>query len=222
MTVSKYELKEKARGLRKQGITYTQMEKDLKVKRGTLHYWCRDVLLSEEQIEKIVQNSRDHRAKGRCIIAKRNKQERIERRAKCMQEGRDLVNTLTNRELMLVGTALYWGEGGKTKSVTCHNSDASMIRLFQRWLSECFDVPYSKMSIMLHLFEDMDKEEQEEYWRGATGLPKEQFYKTQVLKGRKLTGRIHKMKHGTCAIYVHDVNLFYQIEGMIEQLGNNT
>lgn len=217
---TKYQLKEEAISLRKEGVSLIKIEKALGVKRGTLHYWCKDIVLNDEQIAKLKQNSTDAGAYGRALATKKNREDRQQRQEYYNAIGKRLIDgELTDRELLLVGTALYWSEGSKARRwVQFGNSDPFMIKLYVRWL-KCLGVKLDRLRARLWMHNNLDEREQKEYWKKVTGLLENQFYKTGIVNRPEPTERVKQILHGVLHVYVtKSTNLFYRIEGMIKQL----
>lgn len=213
--MAKAKEKIKARELRRQGKSIVKIAKEVGVTRGTVSIWCRDIELTEEQKRVFKEQS-----KTGCLAANEaNKKERLERQQKYQQEGQQEIGDISDRDLMLIGAALYWAEGGKTtRTIQFSNSDLQMLLLFMRWTNKCLQISKEKIKVIIHIHEDLDKEEEEKYWCNALGLKREQFYKTQIKKNPLTGHRKKKLYHGTVQLYIFDANLFYKIEGMIKGL----
>src|SRR5690606_26697928 len=86
--------------------------------------------------------------------------------------GREVVGRLSERDLLIAGTALYAGEGAKTgNSVRFANSDPRMIALFLRWFRHFFDVAEHKLRARLYLHAHLDLDVAEAFWAALTGIP---------------------------------------------------
>jgi len=137
---------------------------------------------------------------------------------------------LTNRELIIAGASLYWGDGRKHDGrVGLVNSDPKMIRFFVKWLTTICQVPKKNIRLGIHLYPDNDKKKTLEFWRDATNLPNSQFLKTQVDKrNNKKAKKKGKLPFGTAHIYVssgkeklYGYRLYQQIKGWIEAINGN-
>ena len=76
--------------------------------------------------------------------------------------------------LHLAGCMLYWAEGAKGRnSLNFVNSDLSMVRLFVRFLRECFQLPNHRITLRLNVYTDngLTLEEIEDHWLDALELP---------------------------------------------------
>jgi hypothetical protein len=95
------------------------------------------------------------------------------------------IGSVSDRELLLIGVALYWAEGAKNKPwavrdrVTFVNSDSSMIRVFLRWL-ELVGVPGDRCRFRLQIHRDADVSAAEEFWAGVVGLTVADLMRTSL------------------------------------------
>ena len=95
-----------------------------------------------------------------------------------LEEGRRRVGRMTEQEFLLVGAALYAGEGSKSEgSVRFANTDPAMIALFCAWLRRFFEVDESRLRLRLYLHEGLDIESANAFWSELTGIPLSQFGK---------------------------------------------
>lgn len=208
-----------ARELRKQGLSIIKIAEQVGVTKGTVSVWCSDISLTSEQIEKLQSNSRDGATKGQLRASEARRKERKERQDRYQNIGKERIGEISDRELMIIGAALYWAEGGKTGRVVAFaNSDPNMMLLYVRWITKCMKVPLLKLKFGLHIHEDLDEEVEKKFWKDTLGIHECKFYKTQIKKNPLTGHRKKKEYHGTLQCFYNDTNLFYQIEGMIKQL----
>jgi transcriptional regulator with XRE-family HTH domain len=156
---------ERARALRAQGWTMPDIAAELGVSRGSVSLWTRDVPFEARPRE---------RARNRGPNAlQRAKQAEIER---LLAEGRARIGELSDRDLLIAGTALYAGEGDKRDgSVGFTNTDPRMIALFLRWFRRNFAPDESRFRVRLYLHEGLDLESANQFWQEVTQIPLEQF-----------------------------------------------
>ena len=121
------------------------------------------------------------------------------------------LETDDERELFHLGIGLYIGEGTKNKQqVRLANTDPQVIRAFLRFLREICGVEEKKISAWLNIFDDVDLEEAQAYWRQVTGLPQSQFYKPFVRANRG--GNYgNKNQYGTLTVCVNNSKLMNRI-----------
>src|SRR5206468_2030516 len=95
-----------------------------------------------------------------------------------LAEGRRRVGNLTERDLLIAGTALYAGEGSKTDGgVKFANSDPRMISLFCTWLRQFFEPDEARLRAHLYLHQGLDLERAISFWSEVTAIPASQFNK---------------------------------------------
>lgn len=220
--------KEGALSLRLRGYSYNQITKRLGIPKATLSGWFTNLVLSQKAQLKIQQ--RVHKASLRGLIKKNKLQtHKAWQQAKCIQkDAMHDVRKLSQRELLLIGAALYWGEGYKKliikdgKERTSHkislsNTDPSMIKLFIKFLQNILKIPTSKISINIRTFQHSNEQEVLRYWQGVTGLPKEQFEKVYYGISRSSLGKrpYNRLPYGTIQVSVGDTKNFHRIIGWI-------
>lgn len=174
---------ERARRLRAQGWTLNEIAAELDVARSSVSVWVRDVEVDEEAREARARanhliGNRDRRFGGRkCGPNKlaRAKQAEIDR---LLEEGRDRIGRLSEREFLVAGTALYAGEGSKHDGqLAFANSDPRMIVFFLAWLRRFFAVDESRLRLWLYLHQGLDLHAAKAFWSDLTRIPVAQFGK---------------------------------------------
>lgn len=142
--------KEKAIALRKQGKTYTDILKVVPVAKSTLAIWLKDAKLSTPEKQKFTEAKRLASLRG----GQTKRKQRVERQKSLFLKSKSEIESLSERELFLIGVALYWAEGSKEKEhspgspLRFANGDPYMIKLFLEWLRAigvkkeriCFDI----------------------------------------------------------------------------------
>ena len=190
------ELKIKAIGMRKEGMSYSQIKEVIPVSKSTLSLWLEKYPLTPEKLREL----RD--------LSPR----RIEAYRATMKKKRDIRVSLqrnlvvkkimkpTERELLVAGFFLFWGEGAKTRrpEVSLANTDPAMIRFFVKWLT-LIGADKDKIKFTLHLYGDMNIKKELLYWSKSLGYPLSAFYKPYIKK-TALTGITYRngFGHGTC------------------------
>jgi len=187
--------------MRQAGASYSQIKAKIPVSKSSLSLWLRDMPLPEERIRVL----RDFSATRIERYRETRRKTREGRWAMVRSKARKDIGVLSNRELLLVGLFLYWGEGGKTKpgTTSLSNSDPAMIRFFMQWL-ESLSVPREKMKVHMHFYSDMDVHAELIYWSGVLGLPLSAFRKSYIKQSKRIDlTYFQRHIHGTC-------NLIYE------------
>lgn len=165
--------------MRRRGLSYSEILKLVPVAQSTISVWCKGISLSNHQ--------KAHLQKLKSEGVKRGARLRHTRTQSLKQliltESSGAVGTITDRELWLIGVALYWGEGSKQHSKTMSqgvkftNSDPSMIKLFDTWLTKIVKVKEENVTYEIYLHESMSREKSRiiSFWSQILGKPAAKF-----------------------------------------------
>jgi hypothetical protein len=184
--------------LRKIGWSYSAIKRELGIAKSTASAWLNKYPLSREQLDKLQFHNEHRIERFRTTMAKK-KQKLFDDEVEVQ---RKMIGKLTEKELYLSGLALYWGEGGKTQysSMTFANTDPRMIRFFLEWLRRAICYPVGHIKIKLHLYKDMNIDDETKYWSQITGFGEDHFAKPYI-KETTLRGLTYKTRgHGTCSV----------------------
>ena len=182
----KLEERRRARELRAEAWTLQEIADELGVAKSSVSVWVRDVeFVAKPRRRVAAQRSYVHPARQ----AKLDQIERLNR------EGLERVGTLSEREFLMAGIALYAGEGAKTDgAVGFANSDPELVALFCRWLRHFFDIDERRVRLRLYLHEGLDLSAATDFWSGLTGVPEDQFmkpYRAAVDGGIRNSKHVH-------------------------------
>ncbi len=224
--MSKSAHKLKAQVLRRQGFSIKQIADKLEVAKSSVSVWCRDVRLKPEQVLNLKLNAVAAGKSGRLLGAKRNHDLKLEKVERYAHDGRIQTAILDKREALLVGAAVYWGEGTKKGQLSFVNSDKDMIIFMFKWFRDILNIP--KTDFVLRVFINESHRSRrtivEKYWATILGVPASQFRSTVFIKS------VHKKKYenysdyyGLLSIRVRrSTDLKYRILGLIEGLKYST
>lgn len=209
--------------MRNRGMSYSQIKKELNVSKSSLSLWLRGQPLSEARIRELRNHNEARIEKCRETKARKKTARLLNVFTKVSSD----IGVMTDREVFLCGLFLYWGEGGKTQytRVSLSNTDPAAVLFFKHWLG-LLGVPDERLKVVLHLYKDMDPEEEIQYWMEVLELPREAFRKPYIKTSRRayLT-YAQKFTHGTCNViyegrdiaeYVH-LSMKYLQEGLLPQ-----
>ena len=211
-------IKEKrlARKLRGQGLSYNEIKKKVNVSKSTLSLWCRDVILSPEQLERLIARKIKGAERGRIIGAKRQQQERIKRTNKLLRQGIREIGKLNKRDRFISGVALYLGDGYKNdKGVGFSNSNPKIIEFMMKWFREFCQIPEEKFRGQIWIHDNLNEFKARKYWSKTTKISIEQFQKSYIAENKTESRKIRKNlhEHGVFAIRVHDSAIQRRILG---------
>ena len=212
--------------LRRNGADYPAILSQLNVAKSTLWRWLKSEGLVETHPQRLIECKRLAQQKAAAVV----KANRIARTQAIVEAARRDIGSLTNRELLVIGTALYWVEGAKQKEssppqaserVVFSNTDPRMLRLFVKFLNECCEVPSSTLTFRIYLHETANAEVARAYWSTQLGL--------EAIRTTPLTWKRHKPAmrrtnvgekyHGLLRIVVRkSTNLNRRIQGWTNAL----
>lgn len=182
--ISKLEEKNKAIELRKQGFSYNEILTQIPVAKSTLSLWLRSIKLAKRQKQRLTEKRRLAQIKG----ARLRHKQRLESSKLIRSEALNEINEISERELKLIGTALYWAEGSKQKEnqvsqrVCFSNSDPFMVLLFLHWLKNTCKINSHDLIFELFIHESAHIERAKTIW-------------AKLLKIRKSNLRVYLKKH---------------------------
>jgi len=209
---------EKVLAFRKQGMSYSQIKKILKVSKSTLSLWLRNYPLSKQRIREL----RDWNEQRIEKFQETMRQKREKRLKEVYEVQKKFLLLLKNREFFMFGLGLYWGEGVKKMTeLSVSNNDPSIIKLFIYWLTTSLRVPKEKLKVQLHLYKDMDIKKEIQFWSATLNIPSSQFYNPYIKKSS--SKRInHKggFGHGTCNVRIGGTHLAEKIHMSIKVIAN--
>ncbi|MFH9687071.1 hypothetical protein ACH4LE_12245 [Streptomyces sp. NPDC017413] len=212
---AKDDARAKARELRLQGMTYDQIQVELGCSKGSISLWVRD--LPKPERRRTREESSAIGRRGWEATLQRRDTERRAMKGKAAGE----VGEMTDRELFLLGVALYWAEGSKSKPYrtqergTFVNSDPGMIEVFLAWL-RLLGVPQERLRFHIHIHETADITAAERYWITLTGAAPSAFGKTSLKRHSPKTNRknIGDNYRGCLSVRVlKGADLYRRIEG---------
>lgn len=218
--------KEIAIKLRKKGFSYSEILKKVPVTKSTLSLWLRNVSLKKDQRQRLVNKIRLGQKKG-ARIKKEIKNKLIK---DIKDKSRNEIGKLSNRELWLLGIALYWCEGNKEKDrsslVRIGNSDPYLIKIFLNWLCKIIKINNNDIHFRIYLHQNSRNRlfDIQKYWSKNTGFPLESFQKISWKKQKISTNRknINNDYYGLLSIIVRkSTNLNRKIAGWIEGIYQN-
>jgi len=214
--------REKARALRQFGTSVKDIAVKLNVSPSTVSVWCRDIVLSEAAIQKIVKQSEAKSTIGVLRYTESLRLERQERVKVDHKRGIERLGALSRRDILCLGVGLYWGEGYKrgSQEFGFTNSDIGMVLFYIKWLEVVFGVLQQDLILRISVNETHHKriKDIEYFWTNQTKIPLSQFTKPSFIKtASKKIYQNEKAHYGTLRIKVRrGTRLRREVLGMIE------
>ncbi len=179
------QIKKRAVSLRKNGKSIYEIAEILDLGPTTISYWCKDIRLSDLLIRKISNDGKKKAHAGMLVYTEKQRLERLKRQALEREAGRKLLGRLSQRDLMVAGLGLYWGEGykGNNGEFGFTNSNPNIIKFYLSWLV-LFGV--SKKDLIFRLTINGIFKNQEarlkRFWLTKLRVKESQFTKTTLIR----------------------------------------
>ena len=186
---AKDEVREQARALRADGHTLVDIARQLDVAKSSVSVWVRDLPHPPEGA-----------ARSRAALLNRSQSLKLHaalRREQVKVRAQQEVGPVTDRELLLLGAALYWAEGTKDKpwshqeAVAFTNSDPDMVLVFLRWLA-LVGVESDDITYRLQIHESADELVARCFWAKLVGVAPERFARTSLKRHNPRTNRLNR------------------------------
>lgn len=205
--------------LRRQGASYSQIKNALGISKSTLSGWLKDYPLSAGRIRELrdFSSQRIEKFRNTMRIKKETRQSLVYHK-----EEKKLL-PFSNKEFYLAGLFLYWGEGNKTTpySTILSNSNPQMIMFFVIWLTKILKVPTTMLRAKIHIYQDMNVQDEINFWSKLTKIPKNKFSKPYI-KQTTQAGLTYKgFNHGTCNVIVHNRDIAEKVILGLKAISNN-
>ena len=118
--------------------------------------------------------------------------------------------TVDDERLFGMGIGIYWGEGNKKSqnAVRVGNTDATLIKVFIRFLTDICGVNRKKIRYGLQLFTDVDELEAVNFWIERLNITRNQIMPTisRIKSGKIGTYKV-KNQFGVMTVYVFNRKL---------------
>ena len=205
--------KERALQLRVRGKSYSEIKTTLGISKSTLSGWLKNYPLSKKRLKELQSHSEKRIEHFRDTMA-RKRQKKINLQHKKVEQN---IKNLSKRDLFIGGFFLFWGEGakGRNSQVALANTDPSIIKFFIQWL-DLLGVERTKIKFTLHLYRDMNIENELRFWSKELRVAQSQFHKPYI-KNTNQSNITYKtgFGHGTCnARYFNQELNDYVLMGM--------
>lgn len=217
--MTKIVLKRKVISLRKEGKSYGDIRKILKVSKGSLSLWLKDVLLTDDQ--KLALKDR-----RKIAVETYRKTMKLKRQRRNSEYYKNQVNKwvpLSEREMFIAGLFLYLGEGNKVSrsSIGITNTDPSVVKFALYWIINSLKIPKNKIRIQLHLYGDMDFENEISFWLKELKMKRTCLVKPYIKKSFRTSLDQKGYGHGTCGLFVYNTVIKENILMAIRAITDN-
>ena len=191
-------LKLKAIELRKKGLSYKQIGKELGAAKSTIRFWCINIPLKPDDRERLCTKQVLMITRGPNSQRERRKREIT----KIINEAKEEIQLpLSLETYRLIGAFLYWAEGCKTDRFAVTNSDPYFILFMVRWFKDVFGIPSQDLKVELNIYPQQNESEIKQFWSCLTGIPLENFGKS-FIKPLSKNYKKNNLYYGTIRVRV--------------------
>lgn len=221
---AKDDLRGRALALRAQGWSVNDLAIEVGVAKSTVHAWVKHIPLDRDTER--ARRKQEHAAVMAAGRWDAKRAERDHRQGEVHAEAGAAVGRLSDRDLLILGAAVYWCEGAKSKPwrrldrLTFINSDPGLVSLFLRFLAVCGRGAES-LAYRVHIHETADAEAAVEWWAAELGVPRELFQRPTIKRHSPATRRanVGSDYHGCLAVSVpRSRELYWRVEGVMAAL----
>lgn len=218
--MSHYDLRIKAREMRSGGESVKVIAKRLGISKSTCSLWVRDIILTVDQLENLKKREIKGAELGRLRGALVQKERRLDKISKEKQNAFKELAKISDRDLFVIGIALYWAEGAKNRNkVEFINSDPEMINLIILWLRKYFGIKANELRARVGINESHKARDEKvrKYWSEKTKIPLNQFTLTSFKKVKSTKVYQNFEDHfGTLGISVlKPARIYYRMMGLV-------
>lgn len=182
--------------LRREGHSYREIEKLTQTSKSTIGNYCQNIKLSENQIQKLLNNKNNGLIKATLLGSESNRNKRIFQEFQLLKEGVKQIGKMTQRDKFIAGIALYQGEGSKTNNaVEFTNSNPETIKFMVNWICEFCSIDKSNLKFSLWLHDNLCESKAINFWCKLLKIESLQFGKTYFAKNKINSPKIRKNIH---------------------------
>src|SRR3989344_3693921 len=210
-----------ALALRLGGKTYGEIRKSFQIPKSTLSTWFSSLKV-DSKAKKVLESKRKN---GYYKLVEFNKIRTLnikKENENIREKHESKVGRLNDRELMILGAALYWGEGYKNFGLKnggypymCFgNSDPSMIKVFIAFLDNFLKITKDRIRCQVMIYPGINPQKAIQYWQSITQIPSQNF-RTQLAVSRASQGKrpSNLLPYGTLQLRVSQRQEFFKIKG---------
>lgn len=176
---ARLEDKNRAIELRRQGLSYKEIQSVIPVSKGLLSGWFEYLELTPEEEQRLKLKIKERKDRGRISSLISNRARRIERERIVIKEAEGLFSKYKKDIFFITGVLLYWAEGAKkTTDFQFINSDPDMVFLMYKWILKYIPTSKEKIKPRLFIHDVPGYETALDFWSKNLGIEPYLFQKT--------------------------------------------
>lgn len=146
----------------------------MSISKSTISTWCKDIKLSHRLLNKIYITGVQKSLKGRLVGAEANRQKKINEFRKMFKEAENLIDKISDRDILIAGACLYWAEGSKTGGRFIFvNSDPKMHKIILSFLTKIIriDKKLIRLTVQINLIHKKRIKKVMKFWSQYLEIP---------------------------------------------------
>lgn len=197
-------LKEKAKELRLQGLSVGEICNRLKLSKGTVWYWIKNIPLQRKKLKP------NHLAASNA-----NKEKHKKLRKEAYESGKSSFKKLSEDPTFRDFVCMYLGEGyRKNKNqVAIGNSNPQIVKLSKKWIIK---LSSNKVEYRIQYHQDQDLEKLKDFWSSALEISKDEIKFQRKSNSGKLNGRKWRSEYGILTVRTSDTYLRSKIQAWMD------
>jgi len=217
--------KAKARNHRKNGLSLTEISGIMRIPKGTIGNWVRDIVLSKEQSKRL-DDKKEQQWRNIKDVGLKHHLKRIKEHKEWFDAGKKMI---LNDEIEIMGLISYACEG--THSLNCDgivitNTEPEIINLFLKFIEKSFNIHRSNFHCSVHIHDYHNQKKVKLYWMNKLKIERVTIYVNKKQRGgkrKKLAGTKHKNGYMGCAhVRMGNIEVRCNLEGLIDKyIGRN-
>ena len=222
---AKDDLRTRAEELRAKGWSVNDLALELGVAKSTAYQWVKHLPLDCDAER--AKAKRDHAVLMTAARWDDHRADRDRRQEETHASAAEHVGRLTDRDLLIVGAAIYWCEGSKSKPwrrserLVFINSDPVLLALFLRFVGAC-GCAKETLRYRVHIHETADAQSAGDWWAARLQLPHAAFLEPTIKRHVPSTKRLNTGDdYRGCLVVVvpKSRELYWRVEGVMAALG---
>ena len=224
--MAKFALKEKAFSLRKEGKSIAEIAHILSLSKSTVSLWCKEIKLTKLQREVLYHKMVEMGHRGRLLGALTNRRKKEVSVTSAQKWASDLFGSMSERDFLFAGVALYWGEGSKADGghLSFVNSDSAMVLFMYKWFQVFFQVSPEDFIPRIYINEIHRPRIEEilNFWSNLLELPRSSFRGTIFIKtSQKKIYSNHSTYYGLLSLRVRRSSVLkYKLLALVDLMRN--
>ncbi len=207
------QIKNMALHLRRSGLSYGEILRQIQVPKSTLAYWLRGMTLEEDQESALRSRIHEKQKRGRFSTGIALRARKIYREKSLFESAEKEFLTLSKESLFLVGVSLYWAHGGKKSGYFQFiNSDPEMLALMLVWIEKYLLISRNDIKYRLFIQESQRNQNTEDFWLNSLKIRRSLLQKTIYTKSSLKPSKYENISYkGSFCVTITNVTVLRRV-----------